>query len=274
MEPNMIGAYGPWAAGLLGEGPARLSFRRDQVPPASIEVWRGQARQRLMDCLMQPETGRVPQAKVQHQLVYDGLHVEHLSWQLPYGPPTEAVFLKPAGAQGRLPAVLGLHDHGGNKYFGWPKIAQMSDRIHPMMKTHHEHYYGGVSWANELAKRGFAVLVHDTFAFASRRVRVGDVSPVVRKNLKEANPDSEAEIKAYNAFASDHEDLMAKSLFCAGRPGRASSRPRTSVRSTTCAHATMSSPTASAAPASPAADCAPVTWPDWMSASVAPAASA
>jgi len=216
MEPNMIGAYGPWAAGLLGEGPARLSFRRDQVPPASIEVWRGQARQRLRDCLIQPDTGRVPEAKVQHQLVYDGLHVEHLSWQLPYGPPTEAVFLKPAGAQGRLPAVLGLHDHGGNKYFGWPKIARMSDRIHPMMKIHHEHYYGGVSWANELAKRGFAVLVHDTFAFASRRVRVADVSPVVRKELKEVNPDSEAEISAYNAFAADHEHLMAKSLFCAG----------------------------------------------------------
>jgi dienelactone hydrolase len=165
---------------------------------------------------MQPDTGPVPKAGVQHQLVYDGLHIEHLSWQLPYGPPTEAVFLKPADAQGRLPAVLGLHDHGGNKYFGWPKIAQMSDRIHPMMAAHHQNYYGGVSWANELAKRGYAVLVHDTFAFASRRVRVADVPPVVRKNLKEVNPDSEAEIKAYNTFAADHENLMAKSLLCAG----------------------------------------------------------
>ena len=64
-------------------------------------------------------------------MVYDGLHIEHLTWQLPYGPPTEAVFLKPAGAQGRLPAVLGLHDHGGNKYFGWRKIARMSDQLHP-----------------------------------------------------------------------------------------------------------------------------------------------
>ena len=30
------------------------------------------------------------------------------------------------------------------------------------------------------------------------------------------NPESEAEIKAYNAFASDHENVVAKSLFCAG----------------------------------------------------------
>jgi dienelactone hydrolase len=165
---------------------------------------------------MQPDTGGVPRAQVQHTLDHDGLHVEHLSWQLPYGPPTEAVFLKPAGARGRLPAVLGLHDHGGNKYFGWRKIAQMSGPLHPMMKEHRNHYYGGVSWANELARRGFAVLVHDAFAFASRRVRVGDVAPVLRKDLKEVNPESEAEIKDFNAFASDHEHIMAKSLFCAG----------------------------------------------------------
>ena len=208
----MIGAYGPWAAGLTGQGPARLSFRQPRFQAGEIDAWRDQARERLRACLLQPDSGGVPKAQVQHQLVHDGLHIEHLSWQLPYGPPTEAVFLKPAGAHGRLPAVLGLHDHGGNKYFGWRKIAQIGDQIHPMMKEHRDQYYGGVSWANELAKRGFAVLVHDAFAFASRRVRVGDLPPVVRKDLKEVNPESEEEIKAYNQFAADHEHLMSKSL--------------------------------------------------------------
>jgi dienelactone hydrolase len=216
MQPNMIGAYGPWAAGLVGEGPTRLSFRNARFAAGDLEVWRAQALERLRECLMQPDTGGVPKAQVQHQLVHDGLHVEHLSWQLPYGPPTEAVFLKPAGARGRLPAVIGLHDHGGNKYFGWRKIAQIAPQIHGMMAEHRTHYYGGVSWANELAKRGFAVLVHDAFAFASRRVRAADLAPVVRKDLKEVNPESDDEIKEYNHFASDHEHLMAKSLFCAG----------------------------------------------------------
>ena len=212
----MIGAYGPWAAGLIGEGPARMSFRQETTRAEEIDAWRTQARDRLRASLLQPDTGGTPKAQLQHQLEFDGLHVEHLSWQLPYGPPTEAVFLKPAGVKGRLPAVIGLHDHGGNKYFGWRKIAHISDRLHPMMKSHRDEYYGGVSWANQLAKRGFAVLVHDAFPFASRRVRVGDVSPIVRKDLVELNPESEQEIKAYNKFASDHEDLMAKSLFCAG----------------------------------------------------------
>ncbi len=39
--------------------------------------------------------------------------------------------MKPAGSRGRLPAVLALHDHGGNKYFGWRKIAQMGDAGSP-----------------------------------------------------------------------------------------------------------------------------------------------
>jgi dienelactone hydrolase len=213
MEPNMIGAYGPWAASIVGETPARLSFRNPRWD--DVEAWRTAAKQRVDECLLRPDAGGIPDAKIQHQLDYDGLHVEHLQWQLPYGPPTEAFFLKPRGAEGPLPAVLALHDHGGNKFFGARKISQISDDLHPVMKRHRD-YYGGVSWANELAKKGYAVLVHDTFPFGSRRVRLGDLPRVVRHDQKEVNPESEEEIKAYNKLASDHEHLMAKSLFCAG----------------------------------------------------------
>ncbi len=216
MTPNMIGAYGPWAAGLVGDGPARLSFCNSRFQRGDLDAWRAQARERLKTCLLQPASGGVPKTEVQHQRTYNGLHVEHLSWQLPYGPPTEAYFLKPADAKGRLPAVLGLHDHGGNKYFGARKIAQIGDDLHPMMKAHRQEYYGGVSWANELARRGFAVLVHDAFAFASRRVRYADLPDVIRHDHKEVNPESTEEIRAYNTFAAEHEHLMAKSLLCAG----------------------------------------------------------
>ena len=77
---------------------------------------------------MQPDSGPATKAELQHQLVHDDLHIEHLSWQLPYGPPTEAVLLKPASAQGRLPGVLALHDHGGNKYFGWRRLPRSGTR--------------------------------------------------------------------------------------------------------------------------------------------------
>src|SRR3954463_9906058 len=98
MEPNMIGAYGPWAASLVGEGPARLSFRQPRFD--DVEAWRREARRRGTDCLLSPDIGGAPDVQLQHQLDYDGLHVEHLHWQLPYGPPTEALLLKPKGAKG------------------------------------------------------------------------------------------------------------------------------------------------------------------------------
>ena len=273
VEPNMLGAYGPWAAGIVGEEPARMSFRQPRYN--DLEAWRTAARGRLKECLLQPDAGGVPQATVQHQFQYDGLEVEHLSWQLPYGPPTEAVFLKPAGAKGPLPAVLALHDHGGNKYFGTRKITQISEERHPMMARHQERYYGGVAWANELAKRGYAVLVHDTFAFASRRVRAGDLPAIIKGDLKEAQPEIEAEIEAYNRFAGGHEHLDVQEPALrrhdlAGRVhGRGPAGPRLSLLA-----AAKSMPNASAVAGFPAAACAPFTSRAWTSGSPVPAAPA
>ena len=149
---TMIGAYGTWAAGLMGPGPPTHSFRADRW--TDVDEWRTAARARLLDRIAQPECGGCPHPRVLRQFTYDGLHVEELEWQLPYGPPTRAVFLKPAGAHGPLPAVLALHDHGGNHYFGLRKITRTSDRPHPDIVRHQELAYGGVGWANRIARRG------------------------------------------------------------------------------------------------------------------------
>ena len=209
----MIGAYGDWAAG-LAQDPPKLSFRRAGF--RNVADWQRQARGRYLEVLLRPETGGVPRATVQHRVEYDGLAFEHLTWQLPYGPPTEAVFVKPAGATGKLPGVLGLHDHGGNKYFGTRKITRMSADPHPMMIDHQKRYYGGAAWANELARRGYGVLVADAFTFGSRRVRVGDVPDAIRGGLTEQNPEATDEIQRYNTWAAGHEHIMSKSLFSAG----------------------------------------------------------
>ena len=213
MTPNMIGAYGEWAAGQM-QDPPRMSFRQPMFQNA--DAWRPAARARFRDALLAPAAALTPAAVVQHQFTFDGLEIEHLQWQLPFGPPTDAVLLKPAGARGKLPGIVGLHDHGGNKYFGARKITRISKDPHPLMVQHQERYYGGLAWANELARRGYVVLVHDTFTFGSRRVRLADVPGNIRNNMVEADPESTDEIQRYNQFAGGHEHLMAKSLFSAG----------------------------------------------------------
>jgi dienelactone hydrolase len=240
---NMLGAYGDWAAARAEAGPGPLSLRNPRW--TSVDEWRTAARAELSRSLCRPlhENGddvQVRDVVVHRSTQRDGLSIEELSWQLPWGPRTEAVFLKPTGATGRLPGILALHDHAGNKYFGKRKITRIAVTTHPMMQRHQELYYGGVGWANEIARHGFAVLVHDTFPFESRRVLASDLPPYAvqrlmdnPENARELTPEDlvatepirrydvpagepEAAIAAYNAFAGQHETLVAKSLLSAG----------------------------------------------------------
>lgn len=209
---SIIGLYGPWANSLDQNKLPSLSFRRSEF--TKIEPWRKAAKQRLTERMGIPEIGGLPKVTVNKQYTYDGLQIEEISWQLAYGRPTEAIILKPMNAKGKLPAILAFHDHAANKYFGCHKITKTSDNQHPLMKYHQENYYTGLAWANEVAKRGYVVMVPDAFAFASRRVMLQDVPSHLRNGVNDGTDD--ASITAYNKWASDHEPIMAKSLFCAG----------------------------------------------------------
>jgi dienelactone hydrolase len=211
---SVIGMYGSWAAGLMEGKLPSLSFRRPEF--TNLDSWRAEGRKRLEQRMSIPDIGGLPVVKVKQQLDYDGLHIEELSWALPYGRPTEAILLKPKGVSRRLPAILAFHDHAGNKYFGARKITRTSANQHPMMDDHQKEYYESLAWANEVAKRGYVVLVPDAFPFASRRVMMRDVPAAMRRGLTDEDPENPVKIAAYNTWAADHEPVMAKSLFCAG----------------------------------------------------------
>jgi dienelactone hydrolase len=216
VQKNLIGAYGAWAKAIVGDEPGALSLRSGRF--RNVETWRRQARSRLWEVLQAPELP-TPRPTVLACGWHDGLQWEKLSWQLPWGPRTDAVFLKPETAKPgqKLKAILALHDHGGKKYFGWRKIASIERKLHPLLKAHRDSDYGGLAWANEAARRGYAVLVHDTFLFGSRRVKLQDVLPAIANGVSDVGPDENPkDIEAYNRWAGGHEHIMAKSLFSAG----------------------------------------------------------
>ncbi len=215
---SIIGHYGPWASSLV-EDPPPLSFRREEWN--DLEEWKGIARAKMLELTAPPETGGVPKVSINRQYQYEDLDIEEMSWQLPYGRPTKAILLKPQGASGPLPAILGLHDHGGNKYLGKRKITRVSDHTPDIVLAHQEQSYEGLAWANEVARRGYVVLVHDAFSFGSRRVLYSDVTginwgPCNVEGKSDANPEDPANIELYNSWASEHEHIMSKSLFCGG----------------------------------------------------------
>ena len=211
---SMIGQYGPWAASLTDNKLPSLSFRRKEY--TNPDAWRKVAKKRVTERLAIPGMGALPEVKMSKQYSFDGLHIEELTWQLPYGRPTEAILLKPENATTPLPAILAFHDHGGNKYFGTRKITRTGEMQHPLMDEHQKNYYEGFAWANEIAKRGYVVLVADAFPFASRRVMLQDVPDHLRQGLNDDHPEDSNNIQAYNEWAGQHEHIMAKSLFCAG----------------------------------------------------------
>ena len=216
---SIVGNYGPWMASLVNDPPS-LSFRNDNWK--DLTEWKKKALEKTKELVAAPVKGEeVPKVVVTKKYIYDGLAIEELEWQLPFGRKTEAILLKPANAKDPLPGVLGLHDHGGNKYLGKRKITKTSDNMHPAVIRHHEKSYEGTAWANELAKQGYVVLVHDTFTFGSRRVMFEDMSRIPWGDCKtdgmtDENPEKEEHIDIYNTWANGHEHIMSKSLFSGG----------------------------------------------------------
>ena len=210
---SVIGLYGAWANSLNKNKLPSFSFRRDEF--TSVESWKKAAKQRLIDRMAIPDIGELPAVIIKKQSNYDGLHIEEISWRLPYGRPTNAFVLKPMNAKGKLPGILAFHDHGGNKFFGSEKITRTADQL-PLMQAHQKEYYSNLAWANEIAKRGYVVLVSDAFTFGSRRVMLQDVPSFLRSGKTDENVANEESIHSYNEWAGEHEHVMAKSLFCAG----------------------------------------------------------
>ncbi len=235
---NLLGAYEGLSRASGTAATGKLSFLNSRWERIDEQKRRG--REKVFELIAQPQLQRRPAVKVVGSREYDGLYIEELRWQFPYGPATEAVFMKPAGSQGRLPGILALHDHGGVKYFGKRKIIRTSKKVHPFIRGHQREYYGNRAWANEIAKRGYGVLVHDVFPFESRRILASDlpgyavrrmmtppleVSEVKSENLgagsrileyEVGEAEEREQIDRYNSFGEQYEHIIAKALFSSG----------------------------------------------------------
>lgn len=211
---TVIGTYGPWIETLLPTKPGPLSLQA--CPANELETRRRAARSRVLACMSPPPQSVLPKVTEHRRWDYDGLEFTELSWPQPAGPPTRALVLKPKDATDRLPAVLALHDHGRFKFFGKEKSVRTGEPLHPLVAQHQADFYGDQAWANALAQQGYIVMVHDAFAFGSRRVRLADVPEELPGGGFDDADESPVGVAAYNDWAAEHEHVMAKSLLSAG----------------------------------------------------------
>ncbi len=199
-RPSAIAGYGDWPA-YVQQHPWYQA-----AAPASQE---------LADALGVPGSPQQPQVTVHWANTYDGVTTSQLSWQLGFGPRTTGWLVRPAGVSAPLPGVLALHCHGGNKFGGADRLVELPES-HPSAENARAGHYDGRALATEVARRGFAVLAHDTFAWGSRRFDLS-VPPWRTASALEARQAQwrqdgvvPSEADEYNAAAAFHEETVAK----------------------------------------------------------------
>ena len=153
--------------------------------------------------------------RIEDRWLCDGIQGEVISWWVGYGPRTFAWLLKPEGVKTKLPGILALHDHGGFKFYGKEKIASGPGDVNLTQINWWNDVYGGRPFADELCKKGFVVLVHDTFLWGSRKFPLKDMPEqdldkgrIITKEIP--SPHLPDEIYTYNATAGFHEHTIEK----------------------------------------------------------------
>jgi dienelactone hydrolase len=153
----------------------------------------------------------------------DGVVIRRLRWSVGYGPETSAWILRPAGVRRTLPGVLGMHCHGGVRSIGAEQLVDLDASSSPRAVSLRALYYSGRAPANELARRGHAVLVHDTFSWGSRRF---DLSrPTARlaalmdaqNALWQLQGVCPSEDERFDVASGLHEDTLAKAAGMLGQ---------------------------------------------------------
>jgi dienelactone hydrolase len=200
-RPSAIGGYEDWPA-----------FVRQSRPGPS-----GTADSSLALMLGVPALPQqLPSVQRGRASLVDGILVTPLRWQLPYGPPTSAFLVTPEQQPQAAPGVLWMHCHGGEKWLGAERLVDLGSESSAEAAALRGNLYEGRAVANELARTGMAVLVHDPFSWGSRRF---DLDPAPRRAAAAAEAQrslwavkghapSAAEL--YNAAAAEHENTVAK----------------------------------------------------------------
>jgi dienelactone hydrolase len=212
MKPD-IGIYYELVDSIAASSGHTLSYLSRSWP--EVEVWRARAKAKVFRLLSFDPPQTPLNAAMEERREEDGLVIERVSYNMPYGPRAQGFFLYPKRREGRLPAVVALHDHGGFKYYGKEKITAIPDEPEILIEFK-KRCYSVRSWATELAKRGFAVLVMDVFLFGSRKIPVDSLNEDFQKAFKGLKPGSNEYIQKYNEFAAEHEHLIAKTVLAAG----------------------------------------------------------
>ena len=164
-----------------------------------------------------------PVPVTEDQRTVDGVEIRRLRWSVGYGPDTTAWILRPAGVAGPLPAVLGMHCHGGVRSVGAEQLVDLGRGSSARAVELRGLWYASRAPANELARQGFVVLVHDTFSWGSRRFDLSRPTPrlagllAAHAALWRERQHVPSEDEWFDLASGLHEDTLAKAAGTLGQ---------------------------------------------------------
>ena len=208
VRPNPLAGYEDWPAAVRAASP----FMGPSAPATAL----GQ----LLGVHRRPSRANVVE---EGRHTVDQVQIRRLRWSVGYGPDTTGWLLRPIGVAGDLPAVLGMHCHGGVRSVAGEQLIDLGEDSNPRAATLRAAWYSGRAPANELARRGFVVLVHDTFSWGSRRFDLSHPTPRLagmldayaalwREQGLHPSPDEK-----FDVASSLHEDTIAKAAGALGQ---------------------------------------------------------
>jgi dienelactone hydrolase len=198
LRPSALGGYDDWP-----------DFVRDASPLTGDELTT-----RVAGLLGVPEPGDPPVVRIVDDWQSDGVRGSVLEWSTPFGPPTRAWLVRPLHGDQR-PGLLGLHCHAGVKSIGAERLVETPEPSAGATRLRQE-LYEGRAVANHLARAGFVVLCHDTFAWGSRRFGLDPLPWRLREVMATyeaawlAADHSPTDDEWYDVAAGHHENTIAK----------------------------------------------------------------
>jgi dienelactone hydrolase len=206
-QGTQLGSLYPFLRDLQQESQFKLSFLQNDFK--EVDSWKHAVREILWrmipekpdPCDFKPEViERVDKGDYFREKVY--FHSTPVT-RVP------AYVLIPKKASRPMPGLVCFHDHGGMYYWGKEKIVELENE-HPALRAFKQEAYGGISYATEYCKAGFAVIVIDAFYWGERRL-VNDKD--VEQGINDWSKQESAEvIQQINQQCGRNEDMMARAI--------------------------------------------------------------
>lgn len=208
-----LGNLYPLIEMIASQNDPKLSFLDSKY--TDMQTWRDDARDKLVE-LLRYQPPLVPlDPEVSEVTRHDDVIREKLSFSSAPGVRVPAYLLRPVRQTRAAPAIAALHDHGGFYTYGKEKLVQL-DRESSDLTLHKDTYYSGRSYATELARRGFVVIVIDAFYFGERRIDFSTIDPDLRVRLQARISTLSESVSAYHEQCSAFEEVVARHIFAAG----------------------------------------------------------